>query len=146
MRASELSADLQRKIFGEVVASPKRDEKGDAEKTFAFQCRAHRLPMFKREHKFAAETLGRGWRFDFAWLEFKVALEVEGLAVKRVNGELVTTGRHVHPQGFRNDCEKYAAAAVMGWHVLRFEQTQVNSGIAIDFTVQLLRSKGWVDA
>jgi very-short-patch-repair endonuclease len=145
VRASELSADLQRKIFGEVIDTPKRDVKGDAEKAFAFQCRAYRLPMFKREYKFAAEALGRGWRFDFCWPAYKAALEVEGLCVKRVNGELVTTGRHVHPAGFRADAEKYATAAVMGWHVLRFEQTQISSGVAIDFTVQLLRSKGWVD-
>lgn len=144
MRASELSTDLQRKIFGDVIDKPKRDPKGDAEITFAFQCRAHRLPMFKREYKFAAD-IGRGWRFDFAFVEYKAAIEVEGLVVKRVNGELVVTGRHVHPAGFRNDAEKYATAAVLGWHVLRFEQSQIGSGVAIDFTVQLLRSKGWVD-
>lgn len=50
----------------------------------------------------------RGWRFDFAWPEHKIALEVEG------------RGRHQRVKGFRDDCEKYNAAASRGWRLLRF--------------------------
>jgi very-short-patch-repair endonuclease len=143
MRASQLSPELQRKIFGEVVDKPKRDPKDEAEKLFAFQCRAKRMPLFRKEHRFA-ESVGRGYRFDFAWPEYFCALEIEGLVMRRVNGELVVGGRHVNPNGFREDCRKYALAATMGWHVLRFEQSQVMNGEAVDFAEQLLRRKGWV--
>jgi hypothetical protein len=40
-----------------------------------------------------------------------VALEVEGGVFSR--------GRHVRPAGFIADCEKYNAAAIAGWRVVR---------------------------
>lgn len=147
MHLSDLDPETRRKFFPNLdeldAASPKKSRKEEAELAFAFHCRAHKLPMFKRNYKFAEESHGRGWMLDFAWLEWKCALEVEGLVVRRVNGELITSGRHVTPVGFRNDCEKYATAAVIGWTVLRFEQTQITSGLAIDMAMQLLKSKGW---
>lgn len=144
MHISDLNPETRRKYFpDEHTRAPTKSKKEEAELAFAFQCRAHRLPLFKREYKFAAISHGRGWMLDFAWVDYRVGLEVEGLVVRRVNGELITSGRHVTPVGFKADCEKYATAAVLGWSVLRFEQTQVTSGLAIDFTLQLLKSKGW---
>jgi hypothetical protein len=114
----------------------------DIEELFAFQCRAHSLPPYKVQYKFAA-PIGRGWMFDFCWPNFQVAVECEGLVVKRVNGDLIVTGRHVHPAGFRGDSIKYGTAAILGWGVLRFERTHVKDGTAIDMTMQLLKSRGW---
>lgn len=54
----------------------------------------------------------RRWRFDYAFPDEKVAVEVEGGVFIR--------GRHVSPAGFIGDCEKYNAAARLGWRVLRF--------------------------
>ena len=51
------------------------------------------------------------WRFDYAFPDFKVALEVEG--------GVFTGGRHTRSLGFLNDIEKYNAAAVLGWTVVR---------------------------
>jgi very-short-patch-repair endonuclease len=145
MHISDLDTATRRRLLPDLqdVRAPKKSRKDEAELEFAFQCRAHRLPMFRREHKFAAESHGRGWMLDFAWLDWKVGLEVEGLVVTRVRGELAVSGRHVHPVGFREDCVKYATAALLGWSVLRFEQTQISNGTAIDYTVQLLRACGW---
>lgn len=53
----------------------------------------------------------RKWRFDFAYPDKKIALEVEG-------GTWVG-GRHINPIGFQKDCEKYNEAAKMGWKVYR---------------------------
>ena len=53
----------------------------------------------------------RKWRFDYAFLGAKIALEVEG--------GVYTGGRHIRPKGFLGDVDKYNAAAVMGWRVLR---------------------------
>lgn len=108
-----------------------------AEDLFAFHCRARRLPDFERNHRFAL-VIGRRWHFDFAWVKERVAVEVEGLVVRRIGGELVCTGRHASVAGFKEDCIKYATAATLGWHVLRFEQSQVTSGEAIDFTIRML--------
>ncbi|MCM0721187.1 endonuclease domain-containing protein [Parabacteroides sp. W1-Q-101] len=54
---------------------------------------------------------GRDWRFDFAIPSRRVAVEVEGGAF---NG-----GRHIRPEGYLRDMEKYNEAAVSGWCVIR---------------------------
>ena len=66
------------------------------------------LPTPHLEYVFAPP---RKWRFDFAWPEQKVALEVEGA--------VWTRGRHTRGSGFVKDMEKYNLAAIMGWRVLR---------------------------
>ena len=54
----------------------------------------------------------RRWRFDWAFVSpNKIGLEVEG--------GIWTGGRHVRGAGFLKDIEKYNAAAVLGWRVLR---------------------------
>jgi hypothetical protein len=54
----------------------------------------------------------KAWRFDFACLEHKIAVEVEG-------GTFVGTSRHTSKSGFREDMWKYNEAAAQGWCVLR---------------------------
>jgi very-short-patch-repair endonuclease len=66
------------------------------------------LPEPEREYRFC----DRRWRFDFAWPQHRVAVELEG-------GQW-TRGRHTRPLGFEADCHKYNFAAVAGWRVLRF--------------------------
>ena len=54
----------------------------------------------------------RRWRFDWAFPDpFKIAVEVEGNAWNVAGG-----GKHMQDK----DMEKYNAAAVQGWRVLRF--------------------------
>ena len=53
----------------------------------------------------------RRWRFDYAFPEKKVAVEVDG--------GVWTGGRHINPAGYINDMEKLNNAAAMGWLVLR---------------------------
>jgi len=65
-------------------------------------------PGFVREHRFHPV---RRWRFDYAWPQHKVALEIEGAAFMR--------GRHTRGAGFRNDIAKYNAATLLGWRVFR---------------------------
>lgn len=61
------------------------------------------------EHKFHPT---RRWRFDFADLENKIAIECEG--------GIWTSGRHTRGAGFSNDTEKYNQAVLLGWRVLRY--------------------------
>jgi very-short-patch-repair endonuclease len=53
----------------------------------------------------------RKWRFDFAWPDKKIALEVEG--------GVFTNGRHTRASGFLKDMEKYNNAALLGWRIIR---------------------------
>lgn len=59
----------------------------------------------------------RKWRFDYAIVSKKIAIEVEGGAF--------TNGRHTRGKGFINDMEKYNEATATGWAVLRFTPTQL---------------------
>ena len=66
------------------------------------------LPEPTLEYRFDAK---RRWRFDYAWPAQKVALEVEG--------GVFTRGRHTRGAGFLKDIDKYNAATLAGWKVLR---------------------------
>lgn len=81
-------------------------------------------PEYRFHHK-------RRWRFDFAIPERKVAIECEG--------GIWTGGRHTRGAGFENDCEKYNAAAELGWCVLRFTKRMIESGEAIKQVERALR-------
>ena len=124
-------------------ASTRKRSQSQVGDLFAFHCKCRGAPPFVREHPFAAGLVFRNgkerrWRFDFAWPLHLVAVEIEGLNVRRVNGRLQVGGRHVSIDGFREDCEKYAEALLLGWRVLRFEQSMVQSGFAIEYTLRAL--------
>lgn len=82
------------------------------------------LPTPITEHRFHPV---RKWRFDYAWPDRKIALEVEG--------GMWSGGRHNHASGFFKDMEKYNAAACLGWRVLRVTPKAVGTLI----TAQLVR-------
>lgn len=87
------------------------------EATFYQQVRAVGLPEPEKEFRFHHI---RKFRFDFAWVDFKVAVEVDG--------GTWSGGRHVKGTGFHNDCIKMNLAAVEGWLVLRGDNKMVKSG------------------
>jgi very-short-patch-repair endonuclease len=83
------------------------------------QLRQQRLPLPEREYRFH-ET--RKWRFDFAWPDRMLAVEVEG-------GTWVK-GAHSRGKHYESDCIKYNTAALLGWRVLRFTTDMVRDGRA----------------
>lgn len=83
------------------------------------------IPIPCREYRFAVP---RRWRFDFAWPESKLAVEIEGA--------VFANGRHTRGSGFTADCEKYNAAAMKGWKVLRFTREHIESGYALDTIIE----------
>jgi very-short-patch-repair endonuclease len=87
------------------------------EEAFARQCSVEKLQP-EREYRFHPT---RKWRFDFAFPDRKLAIEIEG-----GNG-----GRHQRMGGFTADCEKYNAASLLGWRVLRYTTRMVTDGYAI---------------
>lgn len=103
--------------------------------------RENLLPCL-REYQFHPH---RRWRFDFAWPEQKVAVEVEGgtWSVTDARGRQVGIGgRHVRGVGFENDCEKYAEALCLGWVVIRVTSRQVREGKALAWLQRALNLKG----
>jgi len=98
----------------------------NATDTLLIQIRIAELPTPVTEYRFL-DT--RQFRFDVAWPTYRIALEIEG-------GHAIG-GRHVRPDGFRRDCEKYAEAVVRGWSVLRVIPDQVQSGAALAWLVRL---------
>lgn len=97
------------------------------EETLRLHIVALGLPEPAREYRFHP---GRRWRFDFAWPGQKVACEVEG--------GIWANGRHNRAAGFAADCEKYNAAVVLGYRVLRVTGDQVDGGQAVDWIRQAL--------
>lgn len=98
------------------------------ENTMALHLRAISAPEWVGEHQFAPP---RRWRFDFAWPALRIAVEVEGGTGQN--------GRHNRPEGYERDCEKYNAAALDGWMVLRFTAGMVRSGEAIKTIEEALK-------
>jgi len=70
-------------------------------------------PAYEAEYEFHPV---RGWAFDFAWPEARVAVEIDG-------GQWSPHGgRHSRD----SDREKLNAAALAGWLVLRYSGTMLN--------------------
>jgi very-short-patch-repair endonuclease len=103
----------------------------DLEDTLVWQLKVAGLPAPVREHRFAV-SIGRRWRFDLAWPDRKLAVEVEG-------GTWVA-GRHSRGAGMESDMEKYNLAALDGWKVLRVSGHHVNDGRALEWIREALEA------
>ncbi|GEM46027.1 endonuclease domain-containing protein [Deinococcus cellulosilyticus] len=101
------------------------------EEIFVLQMRLYGIPTPIREHEFHPE---RRWRFDFAWVHLKVAVEIEG-------GVSSPRGRHTQLDGFVKDAEKYAIATEMGWRVFRYPAALINNEFAIKQIARVLGVK-----
>lgn len=129
--------------FDAPAAGAKGSNKARFEELFAAQCRRFQLPPFEQQLRFAAKAMGRQWKFDFAWREYLLAVEIQGVVVKRIGGRMVTTGAHADVQGMRDDHEKLNAAILLGWSVLQFTQDRIKPKVAIETTMRVLSARGW---
>lgn len=104
------------------------------EQSFLFQVESCGLSNgLLLEHPFARE-IGRRWRFDFAWPDYAIAVELEG--------GIWANGRHTRGLGFESDCEKYNAATALGWRIFRFTPGMVRDGRALAWVSALLSEGG----
>lgn len=110
---------------------------------FATQCQNVGLPTPERELRFAKAAMGKQWRFDFAWRQYMLAVELQGVVVRRIGGKVYTMGAHADVKGMRSDHAKLNAAILLGWSVLQFVQDEVKPKRAIEMTVRVLQSRGW---
>jgi hypothetical protein len=98
------------------------------ESKFLFLWRVAQGPALEREFGFHP---ARKWRADFAHLESRTLMEIEGGIFMRAGG------RHTRGSGYANDAEKYLEAALAGWRVLRLTERQLEIG-TIERIVALL--------
>lgn len=146
------------------------------EDQLADQLPLYRVPPFVRNFQFNKKSATPvinpmndkpfAWRFDFAWVEYKLAIEVEGgsFAGKckscggrgqyystrfggnypcgSCNGTGLAAGAHVRGAHFESDCFKYAEAALQGWIVIRVTSDMVNDGRAANYARRYFLQKG----
>jgi very-short-patch-repair endonuclease len=99
----------------------------NAELALGWQARVTSLPEPVTEVPFDPV---RRWRFDMARPAHKVAVEIEGGSW--------TNARHSRGSGFEADCEKYNAAALLGWIVLRVTPRMIDDGRALRLIEQAI--------
>lgn len=118
-----------------------------AEEMLALHLRAEGIPA-EREYRFGAIAAGgpgkglrdrldkaglKDWRFDFAFPDNRLAVEVEGGGW--------SGGRHTRGAGFAEDLRKYEAAMRLGWTIYRCSPEMVTSGRAIE-TIKIIIGMG----
>ena len=107
------------KVKGEKVPN-------EFEAKLAMELRALKI-NFEQEYQFHPK---RKWRADFHIVGKKILVEVEG--------GIWSGGRHTRGKGYIGDMEKYNAAVMMGYQVIRFSTEQVKSGLAIEQILKLI--------
>lgn len=96
-------------------------------KYFFKQLTLQNIPLPVTEHKFHPT---RKWRFDYCWVQHKIALEVEG--------GVFTGGRHTRGSGFMGDMEKYNNGALLGYRIIRTTPSLLLSKENIDLIKQMI--------
>ena len=82
---------------------------------------------FTKEFRFHPD---RKWQADFRIDDMPILVEVEG--------GVFSNGRHTRGEGYTKDCEKYSAAAVNGWFVIRGTTAQIKAGLVIQWIEKLI--------
>jgi very-short-patch-repair endonuclease len=90
-----------------------------------------RWPPPEREHKFHPE---RRWRFDFAWPQIGLAIEIQG-------GTFVG-GRHSRGPAQHSEYDKHNAAVALGWRVLTFDAKHLSKA-NINDALELVEEAIW---
>lgn len=88
------------------------------------------LPKPEAEYVFAPP---RKWRFDWAFVAEKVALEIDGGAW--------IGGRHTSGSGFIKDMEKKNAAALLGWRIFYCTPREFETGTIMDTLCKALNKE-----
>lgn len=114
------------------MGNPQADSAGMDKDIFTTICKACIGVDVVREYRFHPK---RKWRFDYAAVQHKVALEVEG--------GVWTQGRHTRPKGFLNDIEKYNTATLLGWRVLRVTPTYLFRMETINLLKSAIGNSQW---
>lgn len=86
-----------------------------------------KLPKYEKEIMFHPK---RRWRFDYAWTDLKIALEI--------HGGVFTNGRHTRGKGFSEDKVKMNNAQLLGWIVIEATTAQVKDGLMLNWITEAI--------
>jgi hypothetical protein len=86
--------------------------------TFVRLCESSGLPVPVRELRFDKT---RRFRFDYAWPEQRLAVEIDGGAWSQ--------GRHTRGKGFIEDQRKRNLALLLGWRVLHYTPDRLDEAV-----------------
>lgn len=125
-------SDLSPRMQAMVRAQNKTHEEEKRAAFIAWVCAAG-LPKPEPEHRFHPT---RKWRFDWAWPEQRVALEVEGGIYGKGEpcskcGQREVAG-HRSIKDMKRDLEKYSEAAAHGWRIVRITPEQLYDASTLD--------------
>ncbi|HAX26171.1 MAG TPA: hypothetical protein DCX80_14215 [Chloroflexi bacterium] len=98
------------------------------ERQLSEQLRYAELPTPVTEWRFHPV---RRWRFDLAWPDRMLAVEVQG--------GIYRGGGHTSVAGLKRDIEKSNAATMLGWRVLLVHGDMVRDGTALALIEDALR-------
>jgi very-short-patch-repair endonuclease len=98
-----------RKQLSDAKQCAKKNSKKDLSNRFLEEWLKHGLPKPEQEYQFHPE---RKWRFDYAFVDEKLAIEIDGGAF--------VGGGHGRAIQQAKDYEKQNMAVSYGWRVLRF--------------------------
>ena len=79
------------------------------------------IPAPVAEHRFHPV---RKWRFDFAWPDQLLAIEIQG--------GIFNNGRHSRGAAMLKEFEKFNAAAGMGWRLLYAQPSDCHKAVTLD--------------
>ena len=146
MNEAQIEARKKRlKSAGRVLATPappepqkprqqrKNAHSAQSNGEFALAAQLAGVPGWEREYRFDPK---RRWRFDVAFPDKRLGVEVEG-------GQWIS-GRHNRGTGFQGDLDKYNAATMQGWAVLRFSTEQALNGFAYETIMEYLSRVKWL--
>lgn len=95
---------------------------------FSAFCEAAGLPTPVAEYRFHPT---RKWRLDWAWVEQRLAVEVDG--------GIWVRGAHGRGIGIQRDQEKGREAAALGWRIIRCQPKELTTASLVDVITRALR-------
>lgn len=104
----------------------------ELERAFHVQLELVGIRDFETQYKYLDN---RRCKCDFAWPQdhIRLIVEVEG------GTWLPGGGRHTRGAGFKNDCEKYNEALLLGWSIIRVTCDHVKNGMALNWVERFLK-------
>jgi very-short-patch-repair endonuclease len=120
LKSGEIFADQKKRLhWKEIPVSTskpkiKKAKKMDKIDLFVKLCKEHLNIEVIPEYQFDKK---RRWRADYAVIQYNILLEVEG--------GIYTQGRHTRGTGYKNDMEKYTAASLQGWTLIRVQPSEL---------------------
>lgn len=128
--ASELKAVMSRggRSVKDIPAAKRVSTRSKLEADYVAQLERIEVPAFEINYRWHSV---REWRWDVAFVDDKVAVEIDGV---RRDGK----GDHQTEKGMTNDYQKVAEGVLWGWTILRFTRTMVASGEAAELTQRVI--------